>query len=251
MLHCWHLRNPEAKLLFRPLVSQSTALVAIDNQIKALLDVNISSNAFLTVAGNLDELNKDDITEHQKWVIQQKAQYLALALHLARENMNGWTWQKCCEKTIDELQRQGLTLATRHETVSKWYRSFRETCSFVILQPAMKNLLSFLQQNPDICTNTKEYARENLDTLSIKMLSDFVHGKVLPNLVMDLFDLTEKSVRAMMANNKEEYNKQLRIILKQYGLACVSPSTVYHWMVRLGFRYEPTRKGYYVGDGCK
>ena len=34
-----------------------------------------------------------------KWVIQQKAQYLTLALHLARENMNGWT-------TIGELQRQ-------------------------------------------------------------------------------------------------------------------------------------------------
>ncbi|KAI2493650.1 hypothetical protein MHU86_20903 [Fragilaria crotonensis] len=240
--------SPEAKLLFRPLASESTALDAIDNQIKALRDVNKSSNAFLTVAGNLDELNEDDVTEHQKWVIQQKAQYLALALHLARENMNGWTWQKCCEKTIGELQRQGLTLATRHETVSKWYRSFRETRTFVIPQPAKKNLPPFLHQNPDICTNIKEYARGNLDTLSIKMLSDFIHDKVLPILVMDLFDSTEKSVRAMMANNKEQYNKQLRIILKRYGLTCISPSTVYRWMVRLGFRYEPTRKGYYV-DG--
>jgi hypothetical protein len=44
---------------------------------------------------------------------------------------------------------------------------------------------------------------------------------------MDLFDSTEKIVGAMMANNKEEYNKHLRIILKQYGLTCVSPSTVY------------------------
>ncbi len=56
--------SPEAKLLFRPLVSESTALVAIDNQIKALLDVSKSSYAFLTIAGNLDELNEDDITEH-------------------------------------------------------------------------------------------------------------------------------------------------------------------------------------------
>ena len=63
--------SPEAKLLFRPLASESTALVASDNQIKALRDVNKSSNAFLTVAGNLDELNEDDVTENQKWVIQQ------------------------------------------------------------------------------------------------------------------------------------------------------------------------------------
>jgi hypothetical protein len=210
MLHRWHLRifflkrigHPEAKLLFRPLVSEWTSIVAVDNQIKALLDVNKSSNAFLTVAGNLDELNEDDITEHQKWVVQQKAQYLAVALHLARENMNGWTWQKCCEKTIGELRRQGLTHATRHETVSKWYRSFCETRSFVTPQPATKNLPPFLHQSPDICTNIKEYARENVDTFSIEMLSDFIHDKVLPNLVMDLFHLTEKSVRTMMANNK-------------------------------------------------
>ena len=62
--------SPEAKFLFRPLASESTALVAIDNQIKAFRDVNKSSNAFLTVVGNLDELNEDDITENQKWVIQ-------------------------------------------------------------------------------------------------------------------------------------------------------------------------------------
>jgi hypothetical protein len=57
--------SPEVKLLFRPLVSESTALVAIDIQIKALLNVNKRSNAFLTtVAGNLDEVNEDDVTEH-------------------------------------------------------------------------------------------------------------------------------------------------------------------------------------------
>ena len=109
--------SPEAKLLFRPLTSESTALVAIDNQIKALRNLNKSSDAFLTVAGNLDELNEEDVTEHQKSVIQQKAHYLALALYPARENMNGWTWQKCCEKTISELQRQGLTLATHREVL--------------------------------------------------------------------------------------------------------------------------------------
>ena len=121
-------------------------------------------------------------------------------------------------------------LATHHETVCrKWYQNFREKRRFLISQPK-KNLPPFLHQNPDICTNIKEYARENLDTLSIEMLSDFIHDKVLPILVMDLFDSTEKSVRAMMANNKEQYNKQLRIILKQYGLTCVSPSTVYRWI---------------------
>jgi hypothetical protein len=92
-----------------------TVLAATDNKIKAVCHVNKSSNVFLTVAGNLDELNKDNITKHQKWIIQQKAQCLALALQLARENMNAGIWQNCFEHTIGKLQRQGLTLATRHE----------------------------------------------------------------------------------------------------------------------------------------
>jgi hypothetical protein len=42
----------------------------------------------------------------------------------------------------------------------------------------------------------------------------------------------------------------LFLVLKQYGLTCVSPATVYRWMIRLGFLYQPTCKGYYV-DGHK
>ncbi|KAI2489598.1 hypothetical protein MHU86_24987 [Fragilaria crotonensis] len=80
------------------------------------------------------------------------------------------------------------------------------------------------------------------------MLSEYIHDKVLPNLIMDILNETEKSVRAMMATKKDKYNNHLRLVLKQYGLTCVSPATVYRWMIRLGFRYQPTRKGYYV-DG--
>ncbi len=174
--------SPEAKLLFLPLLaSELTVLAATDNKIKALCHVNKSLNVFLTVAGNFDELNKDDITEHKKWIIQQKAQYLALALQLARENMNAGIWQNCFEHTIGKLQWQGSTLATRHEIVSKWYHSFREIRSVDVPQPRT-NLPPFIHQNPDIRTNIKECARENLNTLSIEMLSDFIHNKVLPNL---------------------------------------------------------------------
>ena len=240
--------SPEAKKLFRPLDSEPTVVAAIDNQIKALQHVNKSANACVDIiAGNLEVLDEDDITQHQKWVIQQKAQYLGLSLQLAKDEMNAWTWEKCCEHAVRQLERQGVTHATHHETVCKWYRSFRETRRFHIPR-TKKNLPPFLQENPDICTNIKEYARENLDTLSIEMLSEYIHDKVLPNLIMDILNETEKSVRTMMATKKDEYNNHLRLILRQYGLTCVSPATVYRWMIRLGFRYQPTRKGYYV-DG--
>jgi hypothetical protein len=87
--------------------------------------------------------------------------------------------------------------------------------------------------------------------LSIEMLSDYIHDKVLPNLIMDILKETVKSVRTRMENNKEEYSNQLRRIFKGYELTCVSPATIYRWMVRIGFRCQPTREGHYVNGHKK
>jgi hypothetical protein len=86
--------SPKARKLVRPLaLSEPTVLAAIDNKIKAIRHVNKSSNTHKDINGNFEELNEDDISEHQKWVIQQKRQYLALSLQLAKERMNAsWTW---------------------------------------------------------------------------------------------------------------------------------------------------------------
>ena len=77
-----------------------TVLEALNNQIKKLQSTNKSSSAYLNVIQNVEELDEQDITWYQKWRIQQKAQYLALVLNLAKENMNNWTWMKCCETAV-------------------------------------------------------------------------------------------------------------------------------------------------------
>jgi hypothetical protein len=46
----------------------------------------------------------------------------------------------------------------------------------------------------------------------------------------------------------EEYEKKVEEILQEYRLTSINPSTVYRWLIKLGFRYETRRKGYYV-DG--
>jgi hypothetical protein len=43
-------------------------------------------------------------------------------------------------------------------------------------------------------------------------------------------------------------SRDVKTILKQYGLTKVCLSTVYKWMKKLGFNYEPRKKSYYV-DG--
>ncbi len=46
----------------------------------------------------------------------------------------------------------------------------------------------------------------------------------------------------------EEYEVEVEKNLREYRLTNINPLTVYRWLIKLGFRYETRRKGYYV-DG--
>jgi hypothetical protein len=100
----------------------------------------------------------------------------------------------------------------------------------------------------------QRYGKENMDTLSIKMLLEYIHDKVLPALVHltinePVEEEEEQSVSIALDLDSEEYKSKLKQILIIHGLTCiVSPSTIYCWMTCLGFRYGPRKKGYYV-DG--
>jgi len=79
-------------------------------------------------------------------------------------------------------------LATHAHIVSKWHRNFRKHRKFQ-LRLNSKDLPPFLHANPDLCMNIKRYGKENLDTLFIEMLSEYIHDKVLlPALVHSTFN---------------------------------------------------------------
>ena len=72
-------------------------------------------------------------------------------------------------------------------------------------------------------------------------MSEYIHKTILPALVKEKNDNADE-------DKNEIHDNKLKTILKQYGLTCVSPPTVYQWMIWLGFQYEQCKKGYYV-DG--
>ncbi len=81
------------------------------------------------------------------------------------------------------ISEQGLTLATHAGVVTNWYRQFRKHRKFFLpVNSAKDNLPPFLHANPDICTEIRKYAKENLETLLIEMLSGYIHDKALPML---------------------------------------------------------------------
>ena len=127
-------------------------------------------------------------------------------------------------------------------TVSKWYRKFQ-------LRVDSKDLPPFLHANPNICMNIQRHGKENLDALSIEMLSEYIHDKVLPALLHSTFnepveEEEKQSVSDALDLDSEEYKSKLKQILITHGLTCIRPpSTIYRWMTGLGFRYAPRKKG--------
>ena len=63
-----------------------------------------------------------------------------------------------------------------------------------------------------VCMNVQQYAKENLDTLSIKMLSEYMHDKAPPALVHSKFNgpVEEQSVSVALELESEEYKSKLK-----------------------------------------
>ena len=159
-----------------------------------------------------------------------------MSLYLAKENMNKWTWQKCCENAIQHLNIAGMKHASNPWTVMEWGHKFRPKYLCKITLPT-HSLPPFLQHNPEICTTVKQYAKEHLAELSVEFMFDCIHKTILPQIV------TETVGKDAGTMTQEQYNRELKNILHTYQLSSVSLVTIYRWMRHLGFKYEPRKKG--------
>jgi hypothetical protein len=74
--------------------------------------------------------------------------------------------------------------------------------------------------------------------LSIEMMSQYLPTVIMPQMI-------EKEEKE--GNLNEEENK-LQAALNKYRLTVLCLGTIYKWIKKLGFNYEPRRKSYYV-DG--
>jgi hypothetical protein len=126
--------------------------------------------------------------------------------------------------------------------VRNWYQQFRKQRKFSVRCTKKHSLPPFLQQNQDVCMKLQRYAKEHLSELSVELLLEYLLETVLPSMVKETSRVEKRAV------SQEQYTAEAKEILSAYGLTCIDPSTVYRWLQRLGFRYEPRRKGYYV-DG--
>ena len=76
----------------------------------------------------------------------------------------------------------------------------------------------FLQDNIDSVQKMKDCARSNLNELSIEMMSEFIHNKVIPAIVKDKYNVKK---------NSDTYMDSVKMVLKPYHIQTICPSTVY------------------------
>lgn len=101
-----------------------TARQSVNAQIVVLKSANDGDTGYLSILDGGEELDEDMLTDRFKHGIRQKCLILTLALQLALEQMNGWTWTMCCEAAVKVATRMGVSITRNADTVKKWYHHF-------------------------------------------------------------------------------------------------------------------------------
>jgi hypothetical protein len=191
----------------------------------------------------IDDLDVKDIcSAHDIFNIQMKYKYLYIALGMALDVMPSWTWLQCCSETVTKVNKwEGHEHIKNGETVRIWHHNFRggNECfrnPNIYKQHGKLPLPSMLDRNPDFTRSIITFAKQNSNELSAEMICNYLHVTALPEL------LRQRQVEL------DGQNFQMIDLLRENRLTKLSLSTVYRWLERLGFNYEPRKKSYYVDN---
>jgi len=109
--------SPEAKKLFKAQEGEST-IDAVREQIYILKNVNRTEPSYLSIISGGEKADKSTLSSHVVHAIRQKCALLCIALTLAAENMNKWSWNMCCKRALQAGERVGITIV-KNSTATK------------------------------------------------------------------------------------------------------------------------------------
>ena len=118
--------------------------------------------------------------------------------------------------------------------VFSWFREFRDNdCFCNPAQEVYKNkrqLPRIFDANPDLLKSVLDFCRENINTLSVEAVHQFLVDHALPKLLSTL----------RKERNDDEIS--MRDLYMEYGLRSLNVKTIQNWMKKIGFKYEPRKK---------
>jgi hypothetical protein len=98
------------------------ALDVVRERICTLQTVNMHPEGWRDLVNDND--SHDCMTSFEIFCVRAKSVYVRAALDFAIQEMNGWTWRKCCDEAIKQVNSQGYSLAKTARTVMRWHRIF-------------------------------------------------------------------------------------------------------------------------------
>ena len=233
----WNSSN--AILLFNPIAGESVVSCLIRRE-ELLRGATFDDDILLSLVSDIKDIN--ELTSKQKENIRNQCLYLRKSYELAIQHMNKLTWKECCKLAIDELGDDGIYFVKNEKTVRRWHTQFRKCELF--FTPNNRNerepkLFSFF---PDSKTQIVRYctSQVNLGCLSTELVKSQIKNVIIPRCYQDLLEEAGEENRG----NMPLYNKLLHML----DLSNVSMSTVWRWLVYLGYKYDENKKSYYT-DG--
>ena len=191
----------------------------------------------------LDDFDQNNLcTSFDIFNIQMKCRYVVMALRLAEKEMPRLTWKQCCHRAVEQVNGfEGHQYIRNLETVRIWHHTIRESNDCfpnpqIVRRGAAPRLPPLLENNPDLKEGLLKHAKENLNDLSGEMMFTYLHEVALPTLIEN------------RRQELEDNDITLEDVLKENQLTKLTLNTVYRYMERLDFKYEPRKKCYYV-DG--
>jgi hypothetical protein len=119
---------------------------------------------------------------YQVWKLSQKCTYLSLALTIAKEHMNKWTWKQCCDEAVLLLSKCGINLTSNARTVMEWYRQLKKNENL----PYSYKKTSYLHFLSKTKTSQQQSNSITMNT-SVSFLLDYLHKTVIPTMVKDMY----------------------------------------------------------------
>jgi hypothetical protein len=232
--------SPEAKKLFLgDKTSAKSVRDVLENRIAKLQRVNRYGEGWREV---VEQHDKDNLcTEHNIYVVRQRCQVLCLAYlyalqHVDRhDNQKKFVWNVCCSKVSRAVHPLGIEVTSR--TIQNWnilFRAnrekFRVTAAISKSKSRLPDLLEYFE---DIKDEWVSYCIEKLADLTHQLAQTYMNDVLIPKL-------REKP--------RDKYSSTQFIIMQRYEEKGISETTAWRWMRRLGFRYDNTKKTFYV-DG--
>lgn len=136
-------------------------------------------------------------------------------------------WGRCCQQAVNEIQ--GLTGVRRLDaksggrTVETWLRAFKEKRLFGNPLLMEQHGIAFFVNNQGSARRMREFGNNNLETLTIDKMRDYLMEVEVPMLIEERKKRNERGVTA-------------KKLLKESGLTAVCGNTIHRWMKFLGFR---------------